>query len=451
MEKNNSLDMFERAWGSALIKTNSTFFRQTGEIGDANDVSTLYDYVKTHPNAFTNKIDSEKRMDDKLRKYYVMEVDDKTGRGDNNKATILTNNKGEDIALIYIRDSQVVVEVSPSLLKNNEKMLKLASISESGQMLEIGNVEELSKIMEPDSLDKIVDQIEKYDSVKMRGRDDARNRVKDLGIEEKERGEVAGDLNDGKEPQEQDQEQEEELTDEEITETLQEQNIPDSELDVIVKICREHGLDPKNIKQTAEVQSPTDLIEDIDNDRAKVNPGGGNVTILRFKNGDLSEGTDKIFMIQDGQMLPQDDSNNEKVETILDENKGDNVKIHNFDDPRETEVLAQIAQLKIDYENEIDNIKSANVANDQDSLNELLDKVTDKYKGEVDIVLDGYTPEVTHDDQIKEEAVTDINATKENAEDEISEQEQPEEDDRDPREQHGNSHDEGRIPPWLQG
>lgn len=414
MEKNNSLDIFERAWGSALIKTNSTFFKMTGEIGDAADVSTLYDYVKTNPNAFTNKISAEKRFDDKLRKYYVMEVDDKTGRGDNNKATILTDNKGQDIALIYIRDSQVVVEVSPSLLKNNEKMLKLASISENGQMLEIGNVEELAKIMEPNSLDKIVEQIEKYDSVKMRGRDDARNRVKDLGIEEKERAAVGGDLNDGKEVEE------DELSEEEIEETLQEQNIESSELDAIVKVCREHGLDPRNIKQTAEVQSPKDLIEDIDNDKARVNPGGGKVTVLRFKNGDMSQNADKIFMIQDGKMLPADDSNNKKVETILDENKGDNVRIHNFDDPREAEVLAEIAQLKIDYENEIDNIKNINAANDPESLNELLDRITDKYKGEVDTLLDGYNPEVTHDEQIRNEATTDIDVTKEQAEDEIA-------------------------------
>lgn len=414
MEKNNSLDLFERAWGSALIKTNSTFFRMTGEIGDAADVSTLYDYVQKNPNAFTNKISAEKRFDDKLRKYYVMEVDDKTGRGDNNKATILTDNKGQDIALIYIRDSQVVVEVSPSLLKNNEKMLKLASISENGQMLEIGNVEELTKIMEPDSLDKIVDQIEKYDSVKMRGRDDARNRVKDLDIEEKERAEVGGDLNNGKKVEEN------ELSEEEIEETLQEQNIETSELDAIVKVCREHGLDPRNIKQTAEVQSPKDLIEDIDNDRARVNPSGGKVTVLRFKNGDMSQSADKIFMIQDGKMLPADDSNNKKVETILDENKGDNVRIHNFDDPREAEVLAEIAQLKMDYENEIDSIKNISAANDQESLNDLLDRVTDKYKDEVEGLLDGYNPEVTHDDQIKDEATADIDATKEQAEDEIN-------------------------------
>lgn len=424
MEKNNSLDIFERAWGSALIKTNSTFFRMTGEIGDAGDVSTLYDYVQKNPNAFTNKISAEKRFDDKLRKYYVMEVDDKTGRGDNNKATILTDNKGQDIALIYIRDSQVVVEVSPSLLKNNEKMLKLASISENGQMLEIGNVGELAKIMEPDSLDKIVDQIEKYDSVKMRGRDDARNRVKDLGIEEKERAEVGGDLNDGKEVNQ----EEEELSEEEIEETLQEQNIETSELDAIVKVCKEHVLDPRNIKQTAEVQSAKDLIEDIDNDRTRVNPAGGKVTVLRFKNGDLSQSSDKIFMIQDGQLLPADSANDEKVSTILDENKGDNVRIHNFDDPRETEVLAEIAELKMDYESEIENIKSIDAANDPESLNELLDRVTDKYKDEIEGLLDGYNPEVTHDEQIKDDAITDIDATKEQAEDEINDKEEPEED-----------------------
>ncbi len=424
MEKNNSLDIFERAWGSALIKTNSTFFKQTGEIGDANDVSTLYDYAKTNPNAFTNKISAEKRFDDKLRKFYVMEVDDKTGRGDNNKATILTDNKGQDIALIYIRDSQVVVEVSPALLKNNEKMLKLASISENGQMLEIGNVEELSKIMEPDSLDKIVDQIEKYDSVKMRGRDDARNRVKDLGIEEKEKAGVSGDLN-----KEESKEKTDEFSEEEIEEVLQEQNIEDSELDIIVKVCREKGLDPRNIKQTAEVQSPKDLIEDIDNDRTKVNPSGGKVTVLRFKNGDVSQNADKIFMIQDGQMLPADDSNNEKIETILNDNKGDNIRIRDFDDPRTPKVLAEIAQLRIEYENEVDNIKNVNSANDPESLNELLDRLEEKYKGEIDKIIEREDPEVTYGKESAEDAKKYVDATHEEAEDEINNKEPEEEED----------------------
>lgn len=425
MGKNSSLgDTFEKAWGAALIKGNSTFFRQTGGIADLNDVSTLYDYVQKNPNAFTNKINREKKFDDKLRKYYVMEVDDKTGRGDNNKATILTDNKGQDIALIYIRDSQVVVEVSPSLLKNNEKMLKLASISENGQMLEIGNVEELAKIMEPDSLDKIVDQIEKYDSVKMRGRDDARNRVKDLGIKEKERAEVGGDLNDGKEVNQ----EEEELSEEEIEETLQEQNIETSELDAIVKVCKEHGLDPRNIKQTAEVQSAKDLIEDIDNDRTRVNPAGGKVTVLRFKNGDLSQSSDKIFMIQDGQLLPADSANDDKVSTILDENKGDNVRIHNFDDPRETEVLAEIAELKMDYESEIEKITNPNVANDPESIKELLDTVTDRYKDKVEKTLKEFNPKVTRSEQHEEDAKKDIDATGEQAKDEINAKEEPEED-----------------------
>lgn len=410
MEKNNSLDLFERAWGSALIKTNSTFFRMTGEIGDANDVSTLYDYVQKNPNAFTNKISGEKRFDDKLRKYYVMEVDDKTGRGDNNKATILTDNKGQDIALIYIRDSQVVVEVSPSLLKNNEKMLKLASISENGHMLEIGNVEELSKIMEPDSLDKIVDQIEKYDSVKMRGRDDARNRVKDLGIEEKERAEVVGDLNEDKETAEN------ELSEEEMKAQMQEQNIETSELDAIVIICKEYGLDPRNIKQTAEVQSPKDLIEDIDNDKARVNPSGGKVTVLRFKNGDMSQSADKIFMIQDGNPLPADDTNNEKVETILNENKGDNVRIHNFDDPREAKVLAEIAQLKMEYDNIVAQLTSPNQENnDEDYINQEIAKATNTYKEKIDSVLRMQDPEITHESQIRDEFTKDIDATADKA------------------------------------
>lgn len=415
--ENNSLDLFERAWGAALIKTNSTFFRMTGEIGDAANVSTLYDYVKTNPDAFTNKIDKDKRMDDKLRKYYVMEVDDKTGRGDNNKATILTDNKGQDIALIYIRDSQVVVEVSPSLLKNNETMLKKASISENGHDFEIENIEELAKIMKPDSLDKIVDQIEKYDSVRMRGRDDARNRVKDLGTEEKKRAKVSGDLNDGNEKET----EENELSEEEAKQSLQEQNIETSELDAIVKVCREHGLDPRNIKQTAEVQSPKDLIEDIDNDRARVNPSGGKVTVLRFKNGDMSQSADKIFMIQDGKMLPADDSNNKKVETILDENKGDNVRIHNFDDPRKAKVLAEIAQLKMEYDNIVAQLTSPNQENnDEDYINQEIAKATNTYKGKIDSVLRMQDPEITHESQIRDEFTKDIDATAEQAKNEAN-------------------------------
>ena len=106
---NNSLDIFERAWASALIKTNSTNFKETGENGDASNITTLYDFVNDPEIARIAGIDSDTRKSDKFRKFYVMrDVYDDNGRGNVN---LICDNKGHDVLMLYIEEEGLVIEL----------------------------------------------------------------------------------------------------------------------------------------------------------------------------------------------------------------------------------------------------------------------------------------------------------------------------------------------------
>ena len=86
-----------------------------------------------------------------------MTVDDKENRSDDRKVNLLTDNKGYDIAMIYIRDENVVVEVSPEVLKNNKAFLRQASISNDRSKIEVGDLEELDRVIGKNCLPTMAD------------------------------------------------------------------------------------------------------------------------------------------------------------------------------------------------------------------------------------------------------------------------------------------------------
>ena len=414
-------NIVEQAWSSALIKTNSTNFKKTGEIGDVENVRSFSQYLK-EPGSFATKIDMERRMDDKLKKYLVMTVVDKNHRSDDGNVDLLTDNKGHDIAMIYIKDENLVVEVSPEVLKNNKAFLGQAAISNDGSKIEIGNLEELSKIMEPDSIEKIIEQIEKYDSVKMRSRDDARNRVKDLPEKDKEKADVGGDLDKGKDTKAEEEKKAEEKSEEELEQEAEEAGISgETDLDVIVKICKENGLSPADIKQTLTVVDPA-TIENDENNRTNVNSNGGMVLMLRFKNKEAGTGPDDIYMVQDGKMLPSDKIDNEKMTEIMTQNEG-NPQVHALDDDRVEDVLEELIQIELEYQEQLELINSTNAENKE----EMMETIEVKYKGKVRECIRNHNPEIDGHEEIENIAKERIENKKEKVEEEEEEEEKEEE------------------------
>lgn len=404
MEKKVSdLGLVEQAWSSALIKTNSTNFKKTGEIGDMEDVRTFSQYLK-EPGSFATRVDMDRRMDDKLKKFLVMTVDDKEHRSDDGKVDLLTDNKGQDIAMIYIRDENVVVEVSPEVLKNNKAFLGQAAISNDGTKIEIGNLEELSKVMKPDSVEKLVEQIEKYDSVKIRSRDDARNRVKDLPEKDKEKADVGGALDDGKETEAQ------EKSEQELEAEAEEAGLSESsDLDAIIKICKENDLSPADIKQTLTVVDPATIENDSDN-RTNVDPNGGMVLMLRFKNKEAGAGPDDVYIVQDGKLLPSNSVDNEKMSEIMTQNEG-NSQVDELDDDRVEDVLEEIIQIKLEHDEQVETINSSNAENKE----EMLQEAEERTKGKIKDCLKKYDPEVDKSDEIQNVAEKDVEETSEEA------------------------------------
>lgn len=402
-KKVSDLGLVEQAWSSALIKTNSTNFKKTGEIGDVEDVRSFSQYLK-EPGSFATRVDMDRRMDDKLKKFLVMTVDDKEHRSDDGKVDLLTDNKGHDIAMIYIRDENVVVEVSPEVLKNNKNFLGQAAISNDGTKIEVGNLEELSKVMEPDSVEKLVEQIEKYDSVKIRSRDDARNRIKDLPEKDKEKADVGGDLDDGKKTEAQ------EKSEQELKAEAEEAGLSeDSDLDVILKICKDNELNPADIKQTLTVTDPATIENDSDN-RTNVDPNGGMVLMLRFKNKEAGAGADDVYMVQDGKLLPSNKIDNEKMSEVMTQNEG-KPQVDGLKDDRLEIVLKEIIQIKAEYEEQIEMIESSNAEN----KDETLEKVTDKTKEKIKACLGKYEPEIDRSDEIQNAAEKDVEETAKDA------------------------------------
>jgi hypothetical protein len=394
----SDLGFFEQAWSSALIKTNSTNFKNSGEIGDMEDVRTFSQYLK-ELESFGTKVDLDKRMDDKLKKYLVMTVDDKDHRSDENvgKVNLLTDEKGYDIAMIYIKNENIVVEVSPEVLKNNNAFLGKATISNDGTKKEVEDFNELTKIMEPNSVKKIVEQIEKYDSIKIRSRDDARNRIKGLSEEEKEKVDVAGDLknsNDDKESK----------SEEELEKEAEESNLGvTSDLDLIVKICKENDLNPSDIKQTLSVVDPA-TIENTDENKTNVDPNGGMVLMLRLKNKEAGVGPDNVYVIQNGKLLPSNSIDNDKMSEIMKQNEGNN-EVHELDDDRVEKVLEEIVETRLEYEQQIDTINSSNAENKE----EMLGKASEIAKDKIDDCLEKYNnPKIVGNKEIKDKANDEI-------------------------------------------
>ena len=412
MEKKISdLSLVEQAWSSALIKTNSTNFKRTGEIGDVEDVRSFSQYLK-ELGSFATRVDMDRRMDDKLKKYLVMTVDDKEHRSDDGKVDLLTDNKGYDIAMIYIRDENVVVEVSPEVLKNNKAFLRQASISNDRSKIEVGDLEELSRVMEPDSVEKIIEQIEKYDSVKIRNRDDARNRIKGLPEKDKERADVGGDLNDGIETEAQ------EKSEEELAEEAEEAGLSESsDLDTIIKICKENDLSPQDIKQTLTVVDPATIENDSDN-RTNVDPNGGMVLMLRFKNKEAGAGPDNVYIIQNGELLPSNAIDNDKMSEIMTQNEG-NPQVHELDDDRLEKVLAEITQIKLEYDKQVETIESSNAENKQEMLAAIADKAKEKIKD----CLGKYDPEIDKSAEIEAKESNEIESKTEETAQEIDDDE----------------------------
>ena len=427
---NTILSPIEQAWTIAKVDMNSNYFKEFGKNSNMNMVRTLYDYYKAHEFTDGKRHDSDLKDSDKTKNYFVITIDDPTGRSENGTIDLIVDATGHDVAITYLGEDGQKFEISPDIIKNNAEMLGMLDFAVDM------NPTDIAKMIAPKDMEELVREIEKNDTVAMRSKDDAKNRADDY--DKKEGSQIRLEA-----------EKDAEARDAEIDEELKENSdIPEEMYGEIYKICIENDLNPSDLKQSLTIVDPKEVMSQIDNTHTQVRENGGEVTVLRFRNKEMGTSADKIFMVQNGEMLKSDEGNDQKMTELMEEHKGNGVKVENFEDTRLVELEARLENLLQEY-----NEKKEQIDQNFDNV-ELTDKFTEEkretareeaiselkvsYSAEVESICNEYQPpksaEVAHTEQSAKAALSgEEKDGKEESEPEQKEQENEEDrDERDP-------------------
>ena len=394
---NTILSPMEQAWTFAKVDMNSNYFKEFKGLSNMNRVRTLYDYYKAQDFREGEIKDGDLKDSDKTKNYFVITMDDPTGRSANGTIDLIVDASGHDVAITYVGDDGVKFEISPDIIKNNAEMLK---------NLDLGinmNPSDVAKMMAPKDMDALVREIEKHDTVAMRSSDDAKVRADEY---DKERA-----TNATIDAKEKGREEKEAEIDAELKENS---DIPQEMYSDIHKICMENDLNPKDLKQSLTIVDPGELIGQIDNSITDVRENGGEVTVLRFKNKEAGAGADRIFMVQGGQLLRADEKNDQKMSELMEEHKGNGVKVEDFEDTRIEELEARLQALQEEYQAKKDQIEqnyhdveltNTFTAEKRDlACEESINNLKSTYKGEVEAICNEYMPPKTAEIQSVEDA-----------------------------------------------
>ena len=420
---NTILSPMEQAWTFAKVDMNSNYFKEFKGLSNMNRVRTLYDYYKGKDFRECEIKDGDLKDSDKTKNYFVITMDDPTGRSANGTIDLIVDSTGHDVAITYVGDDGVKFEISPDIIKNNAEMLK---------NLELGinmNPSDVAKMMAPKDMDALIKEIEKHDTVAMRSSDDAKVRV-----DEYDREKATNVTIDAKEKGREEKEVEID------TELKENSDIPQEMYSDIHKICMENDLNPKDLKQSLTIVDPGELIGQIDNSITDIRENGGEVTVLRFKNKEAGAGADRIFMVQGGQLLRADEKNDQKMSELMEEHKGNGVKVEDFEDTRIEELEVRLKALQEEYQAKKDQIEQnyhdveltdTFTAEKRDlACEESINNLKATYKGEVEAICNEYMPPKTQEIQNVED---NVKASMESGEQEQS-QEAPEKEDDDAKE-----------------
>lgn len=421
------LNPVERAWSFAIIDSNSNYFSKFGKVSNMDQVRTLYKYYQEQPARDGKFRDLDSLNNDKLRKFYVISIEDTKGFSENGKIDLIVDSTGHDIAITYVGKDGMKLEISPKILKNNAELIK-------GLILDTNIESELdaAKILAPKNIDELVKEINKNDTVAMRSVEDAENRVKQYDNDES-RVKVAKLSPKGKTA---DLEEREEID----TELKDNSDVPEEMYGDIRKICLENDLDPDDLKQTITVQNPEAVIDQIDNSKTNIKENGGEVTILRFKNKEVNSEADKIFMIQGGELLKKDERNDEKISDIMEKNKSNNVKIQDFEDTRLYDYKIELEKIKSEHEAEkaqieenVSNLEITDSFTEEDRKNakkSMLDELDENYVDEVTKVTAEFCPPRTPEiDKLEQATLDKIDSDKAEEKEEENEEKKEEEND----------------------
>lgn len=343
------LNVVERAWETSKAYQNSNSVQRYNGALDMDRCETVYNMVQKE---FKNL---DTKSSDNLRKYIKIPM--QVGRraeelGGNVEVDLILDSKGHDIGIKYIDENGPHFILSPKIKESNEKILEKFE-----KVVEEKDLEEFR----PNSFEDVVELMAKGKNIGLTNEKEVLER-----LEERKPG-SKNDIKDKQEELDKQDELDEEERDENESEKGMDE-IPEEQKSEIAEICKKTGRKMSDLKQSLTITHPGTIIDDIDNDKTNIDEFGGEVLALRFRNKEAAGGADEVVLIQDGQVLPEDKRNNAIMSNLMEQNKGNGIKVHDFRDNREEDFKEDVQDILDFAEEKKQMLRSGNTPNLEEEL-----------------------------------------------------------------------------------
>jgi hypothetical protein len=372
---NSDLGLLERAMETSKAYQNSNFVRKYDGSLDMNKAETLHHYVNKNDLQFAG-ISKDAKDSDELRRYIVIPMQiskNKDELGGNVTVLLILDPKGHDVGIQYEDETGKKFMLSDKIKANNDKILS------AGNLDKVFTKEQLEEEFGIKSLEDVVDKVSKG---------------KHIGLLN---GKEVVDRMSGKQPEDKsDQEKDEEKALEEVPEEMR---------GTIAEICKKTGMNISDLKQTLTIRNPETLIDDIENNKTRVDKNGGEVIALRFRNKEAGTGPDEIILVQGENILPRDEKNNEILTNIMEQNKGNGIKVDNFEDNREEEFKEAVQKILDEAEEKKQILMSAG---ETENLEEELQKVDNVANEQIEDLVASMKPQSKEMEKVSEMAQADL-------------------------------------------
>ncbi len=372
---NSDLGLLEKAMETSKAYQNSNFVRKYDGSLDMNKAETLHHYVNKNDLQFAG-ISKDAKDSDELRRYIVIPMQiskNKDELGGNVTVLLILDPKGHDVGIQYEDETGKKFMLSDKIKANNDKILS------TGNLDKVFTKEQLEEEFGIKSLEDVVDKVSKG---------------KHIGLLN---GKEVVDRMSGKQPEDKsDQEKDEEKALEEVPEEMR---------GTIAEICKKTGMNISDLKQTLTIRNPETLIDDIENNKTRVDKNGGEVIALRFRNKEAGTGPDEIILVQGENILPRDEKNNEILTNIMEQNKGNGIKVDNFEDNREEEFKEAVQKILDEAEEKKQILMSAG---ETENLEEELQKVDNVANEQIEDLVASMKPQSKEMEKVSEMAQADL-------------------------------------------
>jgi hypothetical protein len=372
---NSDLGLLEKAMETSKAYQNSNFVRKYDGSLDMNKAETLHHYVNKNDLQFAG-ISKDAKDSDELRRYIVIPMQiskNKDELGGNVTVLLILDPKGHDVGIQYEDETGKKFMLSDKIKANNDKILS------TGNLDKVFTKEQLEEEFGIKSLEDVVDKVSKG---------------KHIGLLN---GKEVVDRMSGKQPEDKsDQEKDEEKALEEVPEEMR---------GTIAEICKKTGMNISDLKQTLTIRNPETLIDDIENNKTRVDKNGGEVIALRFRNKEAGTGPDEIILVQGENILPRDEKNNEILTNIMEQNKGNGIKVDNFEDNREEEFKEAVQKILDEAEEKKQMLMSAG---ETENLEEELQKVDNAANEQIEDLVASMKPQSKEMEKVSEMAQADL-------------------------------------------